>query len=687
MKKFKIIIATIFLILNFQNSFSQVDSLRINDLTKDDITKMTYDDLLNLSLEQLVILSKKLGVSVDELLNMKITVSSKKALTTRESPGIVTVVTDEEIRKSGARDLIDVLNAVPGFFFGYDVDGIIGIGSRGNWGHEGKILLLIDGQIMNDFMYSVLQFANHYNINQIKRIEIIRGPGSVIYGGDAELGVINIITKNGSDLNGIEASGQYGLFAHTTGNKNISLSFGKKYNDLDVSVSLFKGTGRMSDETYTSMTNYSYGASSKFQVENTENLNIGLAYNGLKARFIFDDYQTFTTDNSDSIETPASSFNRAIMGELKYDIKINDRLTITPQFNINYQKPFQSLDTPYWSYNKQVIRSTGSIGMNYDVTKQMNLIAGFELYKDDAKNFRTDSTTFFQNGKNEITYNNFSVYLQGLYKTKYLNFFAGGRMDKHSEYGNAFSPRVGITGLIDKFHFKLLYSRAFRAPSIENMLLNTKIVPEKTDVFELELGYQLNNNMFITANLYDITIHDPIVYNSYMKDSLYIETYTNFTKTGSQGIEIEYRFKYTWGYATLNYSYYTTNGKNEVAYYQVTGNNNAYLAAPQNKITLNSCFDVFKDFSVSPSFNFFGKRSSYTTKDSISSVINPTILINLYFNYSNLFTKGLNLGFGIYNIFDKPYQYIQPYNGGHSPYPAQSREFVVKLTYELQFNN
>lgn len=78
---------------------------------------------------------------------------------------------------------MQVLQLIPGFDFGVDVEGIVGIGVRGNWAHEGKVLMLWDGLEMNEDLYSTLQFGGHYPVGQIKRIEIIRGPGSAIYGG------------------------------------------------------------------------------------------------------------------------------------------------------------------------------------------------------------------------------------------------------------------------------------------------------------------------------------------------------------------------------------------------------------------------------------------------------------------------------------------------------------------------
>jgi len=125
-------------------------------------------------------------LSLEELLNVDLTVASRRALSARESPGIVTLLTREELRRAGVRDLVDALRLVPGFSFGVDVQGVAGAGVRGFWAHEGKVALFIDGVEMNEALYSTLQFGHHYPVELIEKIEIIRGPGSAVYGGTAE---------------------------------------------------------------------------------------------------------------------------------------------------------------------------------------------------------------------------------------------------------------------------------------------------------------------------------------------------------------------------------------------------------------------------------------------------------------------------------------------------------------------
>jgi outer membrane receptor for ferrienterochelin and colicin len=117
---------------------------------------------------------------------------------------------------------------VPGFAFGVDVQGVVGIGVRGNWGHEGKVLLLIDGQRANELLYSTTQFGGHYPADLIERVEIIRGPGSAVYGGFAELAVINVITRTPESLNGVNATARAGMMERTFGTQSFSAAFAQQ---------------------------------------------------------------------------------------------------------------------------------------------------------------------------------------------------------------------------------------------------------------------------------------------------------------------------------------------------------------------------------------------------------------------------------------------------------------------------
>lgn len=643
-------------------------------------------DYYEMSLEQLLNI-KAHGVSseLEKFINTLISVASKKPLSTRESPSIVTLITAEEIKKSGARDLVDVLRLVPGIDFGMDVEGVVGIGTRGNWAHEGKVLLLIDGQEMNESLFATTQFGNHYPIEQIKKIEIIRGPGSAIYGGFAEYGVINIITKTGEDLNGISLSGIYGQMKDDFGRANISAAGGTKFNDGMFSVAAFTGRANRSDRDFTDIYGTEYNMAGNSDL-NPTHLNVGASYKGLSFRGIADHYQTSTKVKYDTVgpATFKETFS-TYLGELKYTWKINGDLILIPRFNYKRQEPWKTEAAEgIEEYHKTTDKYTGNLTASYNLTRRINIVAGTEIFSDNAEDKVEDS--YFSNGSQRVSYFNYAFFTQGLVKHRIVNVILGARYDNHSAYGPAFVPRLGLTKKVKRAHFKLLYSNSFRAPSIENINLegDNGIKPEKTSVIELEAGYQVTRKSIITANFFDITTKEPIVY--YVTDDEE-DAYRNFGGSGTRGVEVEYRHKDKWGYVTLNYSYYNVAGKEKIEDYIVEDNEEVLLAFPAHKVNLNSSFNITSRLSINPSASFMSSRYAYTSTDSLDNSIaeelNPIILANVYLHYSDLFFKGFDAGVGVFDILDKGITFIQPYNGYHAPLPGPSRELVLRLTYNF----
>lgn len=169
-----------------------------------------------------------IDMDLEDILDMNISVFSVKGLTQRETPGVVTLITQEEILQSGARDLTDILRLVPGFELGVDIQNAVSLGIRGIWAQEGKVLLMVDDMEMNEILYSCLALGDHFPVDQIHQIEIIRGPGTSFYGSNAELAVIHIITKNAIEINGLESSVRYGRSANHANRQSTSINYGKK---------------------------------------------------------------------------------------------------------------------------------------------------------------------------------------------------------------------------------------------------------------------------------------------------------------------------------------------------------------------------------------------------------------------------------------------------------------------------
>jgi len=170
-------------------------------------------------------------MSLEELMEVEVYTASKYKQKVSEAPSSVTIITADDIKKYGYRTLADILRSARGFYTTYDRNytylGVRGFGRPGDY--NGRILFLIDGHRINDSIYGSIMVGNTFylDVDNIERIEIVRGPGSSLYGNNAFFAVINVITKNGGDLDGVEVSGQmasYGTFKE-------QISYGKKFDE------------------------------------------------------------------------------------------------------------------------------------------------------------------------------------------------------------------------------------------------------------------------------------------------------------------------------------------------------------------------------------------------------------------------------------------------------------------------
>lgn len=156
--------------------------------------------------------------------------ASQQAETVEEAPVPVTLITEEMIEAIGARTLKDVLIAyVPGIT-SVESPNEVNVATHGVYsaGQE-KILIMLNGQRMNARATNKAAPDYSISLDKVKQIEVLRGPASSLYGNVALMAVVNLITKEGSDVNGVEASVGFGNF----GQKKGSLLVGKRFMDMD----------------------------------------------------------------------------------------------------------------------------------------------------------------------------------------------------------------------------------------------------------------------------------------------------------------------------------------------------------------------------------------------------------------------------------------------------------------------
>ena len=153
----------------------------------------------------------------------------------------------------------------------------------------GPVTKIIDGFEMNEILYATNQLGGRYPADLIERVEVIRGPGSAIYGGYAELAVINVITRGADELNGAAVYGEGGFMGSDIGHANISVAAGEKVGPAKVSISVLLGRGMRSNVPFTDYYNTTFPLQD--HTLDPAFVNIGFKLGELSARFIYDHYR------------------------------------------------------------------------------------------------------------------------------------------------------------------------------------------------------------------------------------------------------------------------------------------------------------------------------------------------------------------------------------------------------------
>ena len=617
------------------------------------------------------------SASLEDLLNMKVSVASAKQTSIKDSPGIITVITRDEITKMGARNLVDVLLTVPGFDFGMDTQGSIGLSVRGNWANEGKVLVMVDGQSYNETLYGAAEYLR-FPVEQIEKIEIIRGPGSAMYGGDAELSVISITTRTAKSLHGGQVYGSYGQMTTGFGERKAGVSYGVTGGDWNLTALAFFGESQMSDKTYNDMSGGSYDMNGH-SYRNERNLNIGFTKKDFSLRFIADSYATTESDEYGTVIPDATQVSfPSYFAEAKYEIKLSDSLKLVPRVNYAYTKPWLESDVTD-HFDKTTQRYLGNFSAYYDLDSQTNFMGGAEFYRDSAyvNNAGTDSNSQYPDGSNSVSFDDHALFLQGTRSMDIFNVTAGARYEDSSKFGDSFVPRFALTKSFDAWRVKAMYSKSFRNPAIDNLRLNPDLMPEKTTTSEVEVGRQINKYLDLSVNAFQIDIKDPIVYG----DLNGIENYYSYSRSGTRGAEVSCQFKKDHTSLRASYSYYAAND-NQVGTYTVPQDSLSMMALARNKVAATATVDFADNWSLSPTAIFLADRNGENTNGDIVKY-DDVFLANLYLLRKDVLVKGISLGVGVYNMFNTSYSYIQAYNADHMPLPAQSREFAVKASYEF----
>ncbi|MBF8258255.1 MAG: outer membrane receptor for ferrienterochelin and colicin [Actinobacteria bacterium] len=506
-------------------------------------------------------------MSLESLMNVSVYSASKYEQKATEAPSSVSVVTAEEIRKFGYRTLADILKSLRSFYSTYDRNynyiGVRGFAPPGDF--NTRLLLLVDGHRINDGIYDTAVVGTEFilDVDLIDRVEVIRGPSSSLYGSNAFFGVINVITRRGKDLKGIEVSGEAASFGTFKGRTTYGNRFG---SGLEV---LLSGTVFRSEGQNLFFPEFNDPATNNGIAEKRD----GDKFQSFFSTFAYRDFTFQAAYISREKTIPTGSYgtvfndprNRTVddryYADLKYDGNFDEKTSIAAKVFYDwygYRGDYVFSDNainpvpPFLFVNKDDTRNAWW-GAEAKLTRRMlethRLTVGVE-YRD---YFRQDQGNFDENPSasrldDKRSTRIWAIYLQDEFEiAKGLILNAGIRHDQYSTFGGTTNPRVAlIYNPRPKTTLKLLYGKAFRAPNVFEMFYtdgevtqkaNPALGPEKIETVEGVIEQSIGDHLRLLAAGYSYKITDLITQKTDPVDTLLL--YRNVAPVRTRGVETE----------------------------------------------------------------------------------------------------------------------------------------------------
>ncbi|HXZ78304.1 MAG TPA: TonB-dependent receptor [Terriglobales bacterium] len=434
------------------------------------------------------------NLSIEELAHVKISSASRYLEDARKAPSAVTVITADEIARYGWRTLAEVLRSARGFYTAYDRHytylGLQGFLQTGDY--NARILLLINGHRVNENLYDSALLGTEFplDLDLIDRIEIVRGPGSSLYGTNAVLGVVNVITRQASGPATVEVSGETLSYLGRAGRLTGTLQKGRLSGVM--SGSLFESAGH--------------------------------------SKLFYPEFAAPETNNGWAEDVDgdryAQGFADIQYGNLRVQGLYSSRLKVIPtgSYGSNFNDPDDRttntrgyVDATYsWKlaantdlhlrgyYDTYRLWGTFAYGGADPATRSLliseaaadwggleivlehrlgrhRLVAGASSeynFRIDQKYYYPGQPTFLSDHANPWLMAPFGEMELNL--TPKLTVNAGGRMDWYSTFGTALSPRFALMYFPNsRTSLKYIYSQAFRAPDAYDIYFSNNLDPTK----------------------------------------------------------------------------------------------------------------------------------------------------------------------------------------------------------------
>jgi iron complex outermembrane receptor protein len=543
------------------------------------------------------------GLSLEELMRVEVvSIATGMQQTAAEAPAVTKVITEKDIETIGATDLSEVLATVAGFHVArnsflytpvYTVRGVY------SGQYNPQVLFLINGSAVSTLYTGGKSFPQGtMPIKNIARIEIMKSPGSAIYGADAVAAVVNIITKQKTDILGTQVGAKVESF--NTQNAWLLHSNRLKGNDIALSVEYLKTDGAQNiieEDLQTSYdkffgTNVSSAPAPVQRGSRTLNANLNIARDNLKLQanaLLQRDLGAGIGSNQIIDSTGKIDSNQYLIDLIYHNDKLSPGWevmakatyfyfgfhnstpsTIFPagvKFFTNgypdgafayagaseYRANF-GLDVFYKGWKSHIWRiGTGYQHANlYDIKQIMNMAL------DESR------AIFFPiKGWNDISNTPTAFSLTGVRNSSYLfiqdsykfledwELTAGIRYDKYSDFGSATTPRVALVWkTLPELTTKLIYGKAFRAPALFELygrsnplgLGNPNLQPERIKTTELAFDYRPSQDLKLGLNLFHFRVDKGIGYLPLSEESSRVIA-SNHGEQRGEGFELESRWR------------------------------------------------------------------------------------------------------------------------------------------------
>jgi len=643
------------------------------------------EDLLQIPLEEL------LQIEVEKVYS-----ASRFEQNVTEAPASVSIITADDIKKSGYRTLAEILNGVRGFYVSndrhYSYLGTRGFSRPGDY--NTRVLLMIDGHRLNDNIYDQAQIGIEFplDIDLIERIEIIRGPGSSLYGTNAFFAVINAITRQGGQQPTAEAAGAYG--SHDASQVRLTLGSALPAGATAlVSGSFFNNNGERNIHF-----KYPDPAADNGPAHNVDD---DQSYS-LFSRFSWQDFtlQGLLAKRDKTVPTGAygtvfnESGNRSTDQrrylDLKYQRKVDASLELLGRLTYDsyeYDERYiydYSPDGPTRVTNKD--KATGTWwGGELQATKILlasHIVTIGGEWRDSLqqkqRNYDEDPPyTYLDDDRHSYTV---AAYLQDNWKIlDNLHLTLGVRYDYNDTADSAVSPRAALVyAPWEKTAFKLLYGCAFRAPNVYELFYddggistkaNPDLKPEKIQtyegVYEQYLGEHLRSSLsgfyYRTSDLINLT-YDPVSE---------LSMFENIDKTEAYGGGAEIEGRWANELATLlSYSYQETKNidSGKILSNSPRQSLKGHLTVP---LVGKQLFSTVEVLYTSSRHNEPGRSGT-----------SDFVITNLTLFSKNLL-PGLEISASVYNLFDKSYADIGGTEHLQDKLSQEGRTYRAKLSYRF----